>query len=135
MKTKLNDQDIDLAYNLLSSGLSQTIIASYFDVSTATLRKHIVTNFGELPEVDLHTFVARFMQISAPTKAAPPIKESEEGFYFCKTPDNRVYKCYYDSRGVYNVANAFSAPKGVEVLEVEERPVEDYIRDQEASPE
>jgi hypothetical protein len=132
MKSKLNDQDVDLAYNLLSSGLSQTIVASYFDVSTATLRKHIVANFGELPEVDLHTFVARFMQISSPTL---PIKESDEGFYFCRTPNNRMYKCSYDSRGVYRVANALGAPKGVEVREVEEPPVEDYTRDQEPSPE
>jgi hypothetical protein len=135
MKTKLNDQDIDLAYNLLSSGLSQTIIASYFDVSTATLRKHIVTNFGGLPEVDLHAFVVRFMQVSTPTKTAPPTAESDEGSYFCKTPDNRVYKCYYDNYGVYNVTSVFSAPKGVEVREVEERPAADHIRDQDTSPE
>lgn len=124
MKTKLTEQDIDLAYNLLSAGLSQTQIAAYFEVTAATLRKHIIITFGELPEACLGTFISRFMHkaTSIVKPAKTPAKILEEGTYYCKTPDNKTYKCRYDSRGIYSVAFAFNVPQGFEVQEVDEKP-------------
>lgn len=138
-KKQFSAEDLEKARVLISVGRPITEVATYLGTGFNSLKLALLALSGgtEVTKLSIdeawELMEATFSEVSFKTTA--PIKESEEGFYFCRTPDNKMYKCSYDSRGVYMVAKSLGAPKGVEVREVEEPPVEDYTRDQEASPE